>query len=82
MSKSTINSSDFVYPILASATTTRLHGFHYLHYQDVPDVLYITRVHGWDFLESLFKLYPLMITSLQGSGFIAWIIETYRVQGS
>ena len=80
MSKSSINSSDFVYPILASATTTRLHGFYYLPYRDVPEVLYITRIHGWDFLESLSELFPLMIISLLFaviSGFIAWIIETW-----
>ena len=43
LSPSSINSSDFVYPLLATATTKRLYGFYYLPVIDIPKAMYITR---------------------------------------
>ena len=78
---SLINSSDFIFPFLASATTKELHGFYFLPYINAPIALYITRRDEEIMLfKSILRLYPLIIICLLlafVSGFIAWIIETW-----
>ena len=78
---SSINSSDFIFPFLSSATTRKLYGFHYLPYIHAPQSLYITRTdEEINLLKSILRLYPLIIVCLLlavVSGFIAWVIETW-----
>ena len=78
---SSINSSDFIFPFLASVTTKVLHGFYFLPYINVPKSFYITRRdEEITLFKSILRLYPLIIICLLlavVSGFIAWIIETW-----
>ena len=78
---SSINSSDFIFPFLASVTTKVLHGFYFLPYINAPKSFYITRRdEEITLFKSILRLYPLIIVCLLlafVSGFIAWIIETW-----
>ena len=76
-----LNSSDFIFPIVASVTTRKLYGFYYSPYINAPKALYITRKDDEiTLLQIILRLGPVIIVCLLlalVSGFIAWIIETW-----
>lgn len=75
-----LEGSDIVYPLLASTATSTLYGFYFLPYEDPSVALYVTKMKDEDFLKPIFALYPLIVTSLLLaviSGFIGWIIDTW-----
>ena len=77
---SSINTSDFVLPFLASATTERLYGYHFIPFFDVTDAIYVTERGKLRLFQSILELYPLMIICLLLAviaGFFAWILETW-----
>ena len=59
-----INNSHFIYPILATAGTTRLHGMYYLPCMDAPGVMYVTVRTTGGLFTSLAQLYPLLVVAI------------------
>ena len=55
-----VKQSDFVFPILARPSTTKLYGSHYLPYIRVPSVIYVTKDHQGLF-PSILNCYPIVV---------------------
>ena len=70
----------FIYPILSPSSATNLHGFHYLPYDKLSTVVYITKTETTSLFLSILSVYPLIIVCIGlsvVSGFIGWILETW-----
>ena len=83
VNKSTIMTSDFVYPVLGPSTSTRLYGYYFVPIYDTPGAVYITtkkKVKPTDLILACIRQWPLVLACLLMalvSGFVSWILETW-----
>jgi hypothetical protein len=77
-----INSSDFIFPVLEKSTATRSHGYFFIPVVRLPSMIYVTAIRQSVFeraVISCINLYPLLTICLLMSlisGFIVWMMET------
>ena len=79
LTRDAINTSDFVFPILAKEDTEILYGFHFVPAMPVPSVFYIT-VYEDDFLVNILSIWPVIVVCLLMAivaGFLCWILEMW-----
>ena len=84
-----INSSDFLFPVLGFHSTTRLYGYHFIPILDLSTGYYLTKEHTrGEIMERLIRscvnLWPLLVIVLILSliaGFIVWVMETWINKG-
>ena len=81
LSLASMNGSDFIYPILSTASREKMYGYYYLPFVDVPDMMYISEPPEVGLLNLLVHVYPICIVSVLlcvVAGFVGWLCEYQR----
>ena len=75
-----VQTSDFVYPVFASADTRRLYGSYYLPVDPIPYVYYITKNNDSVF-HGILSIWPVLFIAILMAiiaGFVGWLLETWQ----
>ncbi len=78
---SNMETSDFIFPLLADATTRTLHGYHYIPFIDAPPVMLVTERKGVSFIAFIRQVFPITLICILASivsGFVCWLLETWN----
>ena len=79
LTRDAINTSDFVFPILAREDTEMLYGFHFVPVLPIPSTYYVTAYKD-EFLENILSIWPVIVVCLLMAiiaGFLCWIFEMW-----